>query len=152
VRKSVVVQTDAASAFEIFTSGIDSWWPKSHRMGGAPFRQSIIQPFVGGRWYAQREDGTELTIGHVKIWEPAARVVLSWEIGPDWQPDAELSSELEIRFVAIAAKSTRVELEHREFEHIRREGAEEYRNGLDRGWPTALQHYAAEVSRRLASR
>jgi hypothetical protein len=40
VRKSAVVNVAPTLAFEIFTSGIDTWWPKSHSMGGAPFKIS----------------------------------------------------------------------------------------------------------------
>jgi len=49
VRKSVVVQATPQRAFEVFTAGIDRWWPKTHGIGAAPIRESIIEPYVGGR-------------------------------------------------------------------------------------------------------
>jgi hypothetical protein len=47
VRKSVVVAATPQRAFDVFTAGIDRWWPKSHGIGAAPIQQSIIEPFVG---------------------------------------------------------------------------------------------------------
>jgi uncharacterized protein YndB with AHSA1/START domain len=80
VRKSVVVKADPARAFEIFTLGIDRWWPKSHSIGASPLNQSLIEPFKGGRWYSKCEDGSEVGIGHVLVREPGRRVVFSWEV------------------------------------------------------------------------
>ncbi len=142
VRKGVIVQADASRAFAVFTAGIDSWWPASHGMGGAPFRRSVIEPFVGGRWHAERADGSTVTIGHVTVWEPANRLVVRWEIGAQFVPDPNQSSVLEIRFIPLGARSTRVELEHRAFDRVS-DDAEAFRNGLDGGWPVALDRFAA---------
>jgi hypothetical protein len=32
VRKSVTVEAPAAHAFEVFTIGFDSWWPRGHHI------------------------------------------------------------------------------------------------------------------------
>lgn len=48
VRRRVVVKTDSAVAFEVFTAHIDRWWPKTCGSGHAPITESIIEPFVGG--------------------------------------------------------------------------------------------------------
>jgi len=50
VRKRIVVQASPARAFEVFTAGIDRWWPKGHGIGTAPCVNPSIEPFVGGRW------------------------------------------------------------------------------------------------------
>jgi hypothetical protein len=57
VRKSITVEASPARAFEVFTSGIDRWWPRTHSLGSEPVKRSIIEPFVGGRWYAVGESG-----------------------------------------------------------------------------------------------
>ena len=142
VRKSIVVQAGSALAFEIFTSQVGTWWPKSHSMGGLPFRRSMIEPFVGGRWYAERQDGSEVNIAHVVVWEPSRRVVFRWEIGQGYKPEPDEASELEVRFVSLGSDSTRVDLEHRDFGRVSGDG-DAYRNGLDRGWPVALDQFAA---------
>jgi uncharacterized protein YndB with AHSA1/START domain len=150
VRKTVVVQAPPDKAFEVFTAGIDRWWPKSVGIGAAPVSESIIEPFVGGRWYTRHTDGAEVVVGHVLVWQPAERFACSWEISSDWKPDARVAfaSEVEVRFVAEAPGRTRVELEHRNFERMGATAGEKMRNGVDGGWPTLLDLFAKEASGR----
>jgi uncharacterized protein YndB with AHSA1/START domain len=149
VRKSVVVQAPPQTAFEVFTRRIDRWWPKSHGIGAAPLRESIIEPFVGGRWVTKFEDGTEATVGHVLVWEPAQRLVVSWEISADWKPDARaaFASEVEVSFHAQEGDCTRVDLEHRNFEKMGDVAGEKMRTGVDNGWPGLLELYKQEASK-----
>ena len=91
VRKSLVVEASPQRAFEVFTAGIDAWWPKKHGIGATPITRSVIEPFVGGRWYTHHEDGKDVVIGHVRAWEPGARFVVGWEISSEWKPDARTS-------------------------------------------------------------
>jgi uncharacterized protein YndB with AHSA1/START domain len=81
------------------------------------------------------------------VWEPGARLVIGWEISPDWKPDARtaFASEVEVRFVAQAG-GTRVELEHRDFERLGAEGGAKMRRDVDGGWPTILELYAKQFS------
>jgi uncharacterized protein YndB with AHSA1/START domain len=148
VRKTVVVETTPEQAFEVFTARMDRWWPKTHGIGSAPLRETIIEPFVGGRWYTKFEDGTEAVVGHVRVWQPAERFVVGWEISARWKPDArvELASEVEVRFIAEGSGRTRVELEHRNFERMGAADGETMRKGVDGGWPGLLELFAAEAS------
>ena len=148
VRKTVVVQTTPEEAFEVFTARIDRWWPKTHGIGAAPIRETIIEPFVGGRWYTKCEDGNEVVVGHVRVWQPAERFVVGWEINARWKPDARvsLSSEVEVRFLSEGS-GTRVELEHRNFERMGAVDGETMRNNVNGGWPTLLEMFAAEASK-----
>ncbi|MBV8976694.1 MAG: SRPBCC family protein [Alphaproteobacteria bacterium] len=139
VRKSLVVQAPQKRAFDVFTAKIDRWWPKTHHVGSAPVRLSAIEPFKGGRWYTTHEDGSEAVTGHVLVWEPPARVVFSWEINSQWKPDSTVASEVEVRFLAESERVTRVELEHRNFEVLGREGGEKMRSDVSGGWPTILE-------------
>ncbi len=149
VRKSVVVEATPAQAFAVFTSGINRWWPKGHGIGTTPLKESVIEPFVGGRWYSRHEDGSDVTIGHVRVWEPAARMIVSWEISADWKPDprAAVSSEVEVRFTAEPGGRTRVDLEHRNFERMGAAAGEKMRKDVDGGWPHLLDLYAKEAAR-----
>jgi uncharacterized protein YndB with AHSA1/START domain len=148
VRKSIVVRATPQRAFEVFTAGIDRWWPKTHGIGNAPILQSIIEPFVGGRWYTQCADGSEAVVGHVGVWQPPERFVMSWEINSAWKPDARIAftSEVEVRFVAEAEGLTRVEVEHRNFERMGAAEGETMRNGVEGGWPTILELFAKEAA------
>lgn len=148
VRKTIVVEATPEQAFAVFTAGINRWWPKTHSIGAAPVRESLIEPFVGGRWYAKCEDGTDVVVGHVRIWQPGERFVVTWEISADWKPDARVAfaSEVEVKFVAEEGSRTRVELEHRNFERMGATAGEKMRSGVDGGWPTLLGLFAKEIS------
>ena len=148
VRKSVVVDASPPQAFAVFTSGIDRWWPKSHGIGATPITESVIEPFVGGRWYTHHEDGSDVVLGHVRVWEPAQRLVVSWEVSAEWKPDPRpaFTSEVEVRFTAEAG-GTRVELEHRNFERLGAAAGEKMRKDVDGGWPAILDLYVKDVLR-----
>jgi uncharacterized protein YndB with AHSA1/START domain len=150
VVKSVVVDASPPQAFAVFTSGINRWWPKSHGIGATPITESVIEPFVGGRWFTRHEDGSDVVIGHVRVWEPAQRLVVSWEISAEWKPDPRpaVSSEVEVRFSAEAGGRTRVDLEHRNFERMGAAAGEKMRKDVDGGWPHLLDLYAQNASRK----
>jgi uncharacterized protein YndB with AHSA1/START domain len=149
VRKSVIVKATPEHAFEVFTARVDRWWPKAHGIGATPIRQSIIEPFVGGRWYTRHEDGTDAIVGHVRVWQPGKQFVVSWEIDSKWKPESRvaLASEVDVRFVPDADGNTRVELEHRDFERMGAAEGETMRGAVDGGWPGMLDLFAKEVSR-----
>ena len=89
-----------------------------------------------------------MVIGHVRIWQPAERLVVSWEVSAEWKPDPRpaVSSEVEVRFTAEPGGRTLVELEHRNFERMGTTG-EKMRKDVDGGWPHLLDLYAKEASR-----
>jgi Activator of Hsp90 ATPase homolog 1-like protein len=152
VRKTVVVRATPDKAFEVFTARIDRWWPKTHNIGGAPILETVIEPFVGGRWFTKCADGTQVVVGHVRVWQPAERLVVSWEINAQWKSDARVAfaSEVDVRFLAQGPGSTRVELEHRDFERMGAADGETMRNNVNGGWPTILELFAAEASQGVA--
>jgi uncharacterized protein YndB with AHSA1/START domain len=149
VRKSIVVAASPLRAFEVFTSGIDKWWPKSHNIGSAPVKRCVLEPFVGGRWYNDLEDGSDVTVGHVRLWEPGQRFIVGWEINAHWKPDprTQVASEVEVRFVLEDENRTRVEVEHRHFERMGAEAGETMRNAVDNGWPGVLAVFNEAVVR-----
>jgi uncharacterized protein YndB with AHSA1/START domain len=149
VRKSVVVNATPEEAFEFFTAKMDRWWPKTHSIGAAPVLQSIIEPFVGGRWYTRCEDGSEVVVGHVTAWQPGAQLTMTWEVSAAWKPDprVQFASEVDVRFFPDLSGGTRVELEHRNFERMGEVEGATMRDAVDNGWPGLLQLFAAEVSK-----
>jgi hypothetical protein len=149
VRKSVTVNASAARAFEVFTAGIDRWWPKTHGIGEAAVLESIIEPFVGGRWYTKHADGKDVVVGHVRAWDPPRRFVVGWEISANWKPDSRVAfaSEVEVQFVAQTADTTRVDVEHRDFERMGSAEGATMRSSVDGGWPTILALFAQEAGK-----
>ncbi|MEI9997036.1 MAG: SRPBCC family protein [Rhizomicrobium sp.] len=147
VRKSLTVNATQARAFEVFTNGIDRWWPKGHSIGATPLRRSVIEPRQGGRWYTVHEDGSEAVVGHMLVWEPPVRIVFSWEIDAQWKPDATVASEVEVTFTPEGPNVTRVDLDHRGFESLGQEGGGKMRGAVDGGWPGILELFKSEAER-----
>ncbi|HXC56754.1 MAG TPA: SRPBCC family protein [Rhizomicrobium sp.] len=147
LRKTLVVAAAQAHAFDVFTNGIDRWFPRSHSIGASPLLRSVVESRLGGRWYSVHEDGSEAVIGVMKVWEPPHRIVFSWEINAQWKADAGVASEVEVTFTAEGPSSTRVALEHRGFEALGAEGGAKMRGDVDRGWPLILDLFkqAAEA-------
>jgi uncharacterized protein YndB with AHSA1/START domain len=114
VRKVVTVEAPQAVAWRVFTEQMGTWWPLAHyKIGKARAVDALIEPHVGGRWYERGDDGSTCDWGVVLAWEPPLRLVLSWDINADWQPDPTLKTEIEVRFTQESKDRTRVELEHR---------------------------------------
>jgi uncharacterized protein YndB with AHSA1/START domain len=115
VRKSIRVRADAARAFRVFTEEMDSWWPRTHHIGGSPMKRVVVEGRPMGAIYTDQEDGTICPWGSVLRWEPPHLFVMAWQIKPDWQfePDLSKCSEVEVRFTPADDGTTLVELEHR---------------------------------------
>jgi len=144
VKKSVIVNASVEHAFEVFTAGFDTWWPRSHHIGSSPMTEAVIEPRAGGRCYAKQVDGGESDWGQILEWDPPHRFVIAWQINAEWgyEPDLAKSSEVEIRFVPVPDGGTRVDLEHRHFERMGADGAG-MRAGVDApgGWGTLLEEF-----------
>jgi uncharacterized protein YndB with AHSA1/START domain len=151
VKNSIVVEAPIARAFKVFTEDFGKFKPAEHNMLAVPIAETVFEPKVGGYLYDRGVDGSECRWARVVAYEPPSRVLLSWNISPRWQieADPEKVSEWEVRFIAETAERTRVEIEHR---HLERhgEGWESVRDGIknDQGWPLYLRRFAEVLSAR----
>jgi uncharacterized protein YndB with AHSA1/START domain len=151
VRREVTVATPVERAFEVFTAGLSSWWPlDTHHIGAQPAVEAVMEPRVGGRYFERAADGSECDWGYVLAWEPPTRVIFSWHLNCNWEfdPDPAHASEIEVRFTP-EGESTRVELEHRNFER-HGEGADAIREAVSRegGWGGLLALFRDAAERR----
>jgi uncharacterized protein YndB with AHSA1/START domain len=148
VHKSITVKTSVERAFAIFTSEIDSWWPRSHHIGKSPMKKVIVESAAGGRCFTEQADGTDCDWGRVLVWEPPHRFVMAWQIDARWQYEPELAncSEVEVRFTPAAGGATRVDLDHRHFER-HGAGGDTIRTavGSPGGWGSLLELYASRI-------
>lgn len=144
VRKTLIVRASPETAFRVFTADFDRWWPRSHHIGKTPMVRAVIEPRAGGRWYEIGGDGQECDWGDVLAWEPPNRLVLAWRLNAQWDYDAELLTEVEVRFTAMGDGQTRVDFEHRGFERMGA-GGEQVRMNVDSpgGWGAILAAFKA---------
>jgi uncharacterized protein YndB with AHSA1/START domain len=144
VRRQIVVNAPIEQAFTVFTERFGDFKPREHNLLQVPIAETVFEPRVGGHIYDRGVDGSECRWARILAFEPPTRVVFSWDIGPTWQLETELSltSEVEVTFVVETPDQTRVELEHR---HLDRHGPgwESVRDGVEdeAGWPLYLDRY-----------
>jgi uncharacterized protein YndB with AHSA1/START domain len=130
----------------VFTEEFDRIKPRDHNLLRVPIAETVFERRVGGHVYDRGVDGSECRWARVLAYEPPHRVVISWDVSPRWQieADPERTSEWEVRFIAETENRTRVELEHR---HLDRhgEGWEAEREAVrgQGGWPLYLDRFAS---------
>ena len=146
VRRSVTVNASPERAFDVFTAGFSTWWPlESHHIGAAVAAEGIMEPRAGGRWFERDADGNECDWGYVIAFQPPHRVLLAWQLTPEfaYDPDPEIGTEVEVTFTATDDGGTVVQLEHRGFEKHGEAGTK-MRDAVNApgGWKDLLELYA----------
>ena len=148
VRTSIVVDATRERAFDVFTRGIDTWWPASHHLLDGELAEMVFEPRVGGDIIDRTVDGRECRWATVLAYEPPHRVAFSWNISLEWklEPDPEKRSEVEVTFAEQSPGRTLVTLEHR---HLERHGPgwESMRDAVasPEGWDAGLGGFAAAL-------
>ena len=141
LRFSFDVDCSAEHAFSVWTSRIDTWWPSDHTVSGEA-ELVVLQSGVGGRIFERTPDGVEHDWGEVTLWNPPTQLAYLWHLGAD----RTAATEVEVRFVARGAATTRIEIEHRGWEQLG-EAADQWRDRNQVGWDTLLPHFLAEIER-----
>jgi uncharacterized protein YndB with AHSA1/START domain len=148
VHSSIVVDAPIERAFSVFTDGISTWWPPEHHILQAELAETVFEPREGGYVYDRGVDGSECRWARVLVYAPPGRVVITWNVSPQWQLESNpaRTSEVEIRFVAEGSTRTRVELEHRNLDR-HGEGWQQMRDavGSPDGWAVGMRRFAERV-------
>jgi uncharacterized protein YndB with AHSA1/START domain len=123
VKKSLRVECGVEHAFDVFTSRIDLWWPRSHRR----FEGSVIllEPAVGGRFTERTPAGKDVHMGEVIRCEPPHAISYTWYPGAIEEP-----TTVDVRFID-KGNHTIVEVTH-----------SEGHSGLGDAWPHRAQVFA----------
>ncbi len=142
VRTSVTVRAPRDHAFRVFTERMGDWWPvATHSIEPDRITTAAMECALRGRVLERHADGTEANWGVVRVWEPPARVVFSWNPSYEQRPE----TEVEVTFTELATGETRVDLAHRGWEALG-ERATSLRKGYEEGWPIVLGPYAGAAS------
>ncbi|MBI2756809.1 MAG: SRPBCC domain-containing protein [Chloroflexi bacterium] len=147
IRLAFEVACAAEQAFQTWTERIGAWWPKDHTVTCDPNLHVVIEPWVGGRIFERTPSGVEHAWGEVTTWEPPRRFGYRWHLRRD-RSDA---TDVDIRFVALGASATRVEIEHRGWERLGCEG-EVWRGRNFGGWSALLPHFVHAANLGASSR
>jgi uncharacterized protein YndB with AHSA1/START domain len=105
----------------------------THSVSGQRDATIVLEPWVGGRIFERVRDGREFEWGSVVAFEPPRRLVCEWLV-------ADLTTELEVRFLEQRDGGTLVELEHRGWDRFGDE-ATERRDANAAGWGGVLPSY-----------
>lgn len=128
IEKSTRVPLDKNSAFNLFTQGIDRWWPvKSHSLSGEDATVEV-EPREGGKIFETTPDGDTHDWATITTWEPGDRLAFDWYVGRD---PAE-ATQVEVTFTP-EGDGTRVDLTHQGFEALGTEATAQHK-GYRTGW------------------
>jgi uncharacterized protein YndB with AHSA1/START domain len=132
------VRRGVEEAFRVFTAEIGAWWPVAgHSVEPDRVATVVLEGRPGGRLFERWHDGGEAEWGRVLAWEPPHRLVLAWSPNQD----RPVPTRVEVRFTAVEADHTRVELEHSGWERLADQAAQ-VRANYEGGWPGVLDAYA----------
>jgi uncharacterized protein YndB with AHSA1/START domain len=121
------VPVSPARAFAAFTEQIAEWWQPNGLFQFTEGRTGTLafEPGPDGRLVEAYPDGSSFIVGHIRVWDPPRRLVLSWRHA-SFTPDQE--TELHVRFDEVVepagtAAQTRVVVEHFGWDRIPSEHA-----------------------------
>jgi hypothetical protein len=138
IKKELLVEASQETAFKVFTEKMDLWWPRTHHIGSTPMTGIVLEPGHNGRWYSKHEDGSEANIGKVLTWDPYSLFILDWQINGDFKFDSQLSTQVEVQFIAEGPNLTRVKFEHKDLDRL---GGGKTVESMNEGWGMILDLY-----------
>lgn len=119
---AVRVAVPVDRAFSAFTEEIADWWQPNGLFQFTDGRIGVLAFELGprGRLIETYPEGDAFVVGHVRVWEPPHRLVLSWRHA---KFVAGQETELHVRFEdvsdpGVGAALTRVVVEHRGWDAI----------------------------------
>ncbi len=145
VQATVLVATDPARAFTLFTDEVDRWWRRGERYGGPEVTGHRFEGHVGGRFF-ELSDEAEHALGFITVWDPPGRLAFTWRQS-NWTPGEV--TEVMITFAAEDG-ATRVTLRHRGFARIVSDVGCEV--GYAAGWRELLGWYRESINEQTRER
>jgi uncharacterized protein YndB with AHSA1/START domain len=144
IRRSIHVSAPPERAFDVFTRGIEGWWPlethsiRGQRQGLRP-RELHLELREGGRFY-ERNEGEEHEWGRVTAYDPQHRLAIEWHVNPDHPP-----TEIDVTFTPEDG-GTRVDLVHSGWERFDDPTGTRTSYDSENGWAKVLGLYASAAA------
>lgn len=114
--KTISVDCTPDHAFDVFVNRISRWWPlDTHAVSvaqGKPALSVVVEPKLGGAIYEVMHDGTRSDWGEVLVFEPGARLAITWHPGGG----ADKATRVDVEFTAVRNGQTQVTLTHSQWE------------------------------------
>ncbi len=130
---SLRVPAGSERSFAAFTEQIGEWWKPNGLFQFSEGRTGTLafEPGPDGRLVETYPDGESFVVGHIRVWDPPHRLVLTWRQA-NFAADQE--TELHVRFDDIAGVDgqTRITVEHFGWDNIPAEHAARH------GFPIAI--------------
>jgi uncharacterized protein YndB with AHSA1/START domain len=146
IQRTITVQAPADRAFDMFVSGLTTWWPKEYTWAGEGLEMIVMEPRPDGRCFERGPNKFECDWGRVLVCDGPHHIVFTWQVSPTRVPvpDASQASEVEVRFSSVGENTTQIDFEHRYFER-HGNGAHTYRHAMDspEGWTYILERFRA---------
>jgi uncharacterized protein YndB with AHSA1/START domain len=140
LRKVITVEATPERAFELFTTGIQQWWPlATHSVGEQQAVGVAFGEGLGGTIVETLADGSTEVWARVTRWEPPHVVAFTWYPG---NPESE-AGNVEVTFTPNSSGGTVVELVHSGWD--RRPDGGRARAGYDTGWDVVLDQFVRKV-------
>ena len=145
--RTIEVPCSQHVAFTVFVDEMATWWPLAQFSVSALNRTTAkalrVEPRVGGEVVEVDEAGAEHVWGTITAYDPPAYLCMDFHIA---EP-ASSASLVEVRFTAIDAKRTRVELTQTNWEAFGK-NASLMHGGYGKGWDTIfMKSYLAACGR-----
>lgn len=142
--KIIEVPVPVKTAFELFVSEFDEWWPKDYTWSQEKLVEIRPGKGPGALCTEIGPYGFRCDWGRITHWQKNMKIGLKWQIGPNREPvpDPTKASDLSLEFKGKEDASTVLVLEHEGFEN-HGQGAADYRDMMDgtMGWDYILNKY-----------
>jgi Activator of Hsp90 ATPase homolog 1-like protein len=141
VEKTIRVETDLVSAYEVFTEALGSWWPfEGFSISGSQTRTAILEAKVGGRIYEIDAAGAEHMWGTVVACDGPHSITVDWHPGQA----ASVATRWTATFDAVSDSVTELRLVHTGWE-VLGDSADEVSGRYTSGWDAVLSPYLKSV-------
>jgi hypothetical protein len=138
---TIEVPCSQERAFSVFVNDMPAWWPLDKRSmslkdGGSPAKSLRVEARQGGQIVETGHDDTEYLWGTITSYDPHDFISMRFHMGMP----PETAGLVEVRFVALSEKRTRVELTQSDWEAFG-DMAEMMRGGYGSSWGLILEPY-----------